>query len=278
MPVNSGPLKVRRLTADYGGGEAKRACSCRWARPPSRRISDRRRQPVRTGRTGTRSACSSCCSPLAVVSEAVPARHQKVKVSAAFLSLVLGMALMGPAPAACLGALVMMWSCALQAQPVAVLAGERLDLRDFTIVGGVIFDLVGIEELLETAPAAFMLVVFTIFMATNVLNFLLIAIDFRVFEGWPVWTSFRQIYVPLAPGRVRDGSAHGRRGLRLPGRQPRRDRPARADLPGLPVPAAHRAQLDGAQGRAGGPDARARRRSRSGCSARCSRRSRSATR
>ena len=36
-------------------------------------------------------------------------------------------------------------------------------------------------------------------MVTNVLNFVLIAVDFRVFEGWPIWESLRQIYAPLLP-------------------------------------------------------------------------------
>jgi putative nucleotidyltransferase with HDIG domain len=54
-------------------------------------------------------------------------------------------------------------------------------------------------ELLETSPAAYIVLVFGLFMVTNALNFLLIAVDFRVFEGWRVWTSFRQVYAPLLP-------------------------------------------------------------------------------
>src|SRR5919198_4519633 len=48
---------------------------------------------------------------LAIVSETFRLETTRIKVSAAFLSLALGMTLLGPAPAACLGALVMVWSC-----------------------------------------------------------------------------------------------------------------------------------------------------------------------
>jgi putative nucleotidyltransferase with HDIG domain len=136
---------------------------------------------------------------LAIVSESFRLETKRIKVSAAFLSLVLGMALMGPAPAACLGALVMIWSCTIKGAPWQSWLANVSTYTCFTIIGGLAFRLVGGEELLESAPAAYMLVVFTVFMAMNALNFLLIAVDFRVFEGWPVWSSFRQIYVPLMP-------------------------------------------------------------------------------
>jgi putative nucleotidyltransferase with HDIG domain len=41
--------------------------------------------------------------------------------------------------------------------------------------------------------------VFAVFMATNVLNFLLVAVDFKVFEGWSIVASLREGYAPLLP-------------------------------------------------------------------------------
>jgi putative nucleotidyltransferase with HDIG domain len=158
---------------------------------------------------------------LASVSEAFRLESKGIKVSAAFLSLVLAMALMGPAPAACLGVLVIVCSCASKRSPWQSWLANMSTYACFTIVGGIAFRLFGIEELLESAPAAYMIVVFAVFMATNVLNFLLIAVDFRVFEGWPVWTSFRQVYVPLAPvefaiGLLTAGVAYAYKGENLP--------------------------------------------------------------
>ena len=157
---------------------------------------------------------------LAIVSEGFRLETKRIKVSAAFLSLVLGMALLGPAPAACLGALVMIWSCASKRSPWQSWLANVSTYTCFTILGGLAFRLVDIDRLLETSPAAYMLVVFTVFMAMNALNFLLIAVDFRVFEGWRVWTSFRTIYGPLMPvefatGLLTAGVAYAYQGRNL---------------------------------------------------------------
>ena len=36
-------------------------------------------------------------------------------------------------------------------------------------------------------------------MLTNALNFLLLALDFKVFEGWSIRASVREIYTPVLP-------------------------------------------------------------------------------
>jgi putative nucleotidyltransferase with HDIG domain len=136
---------------------------------------------------------------LAVVSESFRLETTRIKVSAAFLSLALGMTLLGPAPALCLGVLVMVWSCARKRSPWQSWLANISTYACFTLVGGFAFEALGGESVLDSSPAEYMLLVFTLFMATNVLNFFLIAVDFRVFEGWPVWGSFRQIYAPLLP-------------------------------------------------------------------------------
>jgi len=136
---------------------------------------------------------------LAIVSEAFRLETQRIKVSAAFLSLVLAMTLLGPAPAAALGALVMVWSCLIKRSPWQSWLANVSTYACFTLVGGFAFDVVGGPGLLDASPAAYILVVFTVFMAMNSLNFFLIALDFRVFEGWGIWASFRRIYAPLLP-------------------------------------------------------------------------------
>jgi putative nucleotidyltransferase with HDIG domain len=136
---------------------------------------------------------------LAIVSETFRLETQRIKVSAAFLSLVLAMALLGPAPAACLGGVVMTWSCLVKRSAWQAWLANVSTYVCFTVLGGVAFELIGVKQLLASSPAGYMLVVFTVFMATNSLNFFLIALDFRVFEGWRIWNSFRRIYVPLLP-------------------------------------------------------------------------------
>jgi putative nucleotidyltransferase with HDIG domain len=136
---------------------------------------------------------------LAILSETFRLETQRIKVSAAFLSLVLAMTLLGPAPAACLGALVMIWSSLIKRSPWQSWLANVSTYACFTLIGGIAFDVSGGAALLDSSPAAYMLLVFTVFMAMNALNFFLIALDFKVFEGWGVWGSFQRIYTPLLP-------------------------------------------------------------------------------
>jgi putative nucleotidyltransferase with HDIG domain len=136
---------------------------------------------------------------LAVVSEAFRIVTKRFTVSAAFLALVLGMTLMGPAPAAALGVVGMLFSCARRRSPWQTWLANVSTYAFFPLVGGVVFESVRGNALLESSPAGYIVLVFAIFMATNVLNFALIAVDFRIFEGSDIWTSFRQVYAPVLP-------------------------------------------------------------------------------
>jgi putative nucleotidyltransferase with HDIG domain len=136
---------------------------------------------------------------LAVVSEAFRIVTKRFSISAAFLALVLGMTLMGPAPAATLGVAGVLFSCARRRSPWQTWLANVSTYAFFPLVGGVVFDSLGGNALLESSPAGYVVLVFAIFMVTNVLNFTLIAVDFRIFEGSDVWMSFRQVYAPVLP-------------------------------------------------------------------------------
>jgi putative nucleotidyltransferase with HDIG domain len=158
---------------------------------------------------------------LAVVSERFRLVTKRITVSATFLSLVLAMTLLGPAPAACLGVLSMIFSSLNRRSPWQSWVANLSTYACFPLIGGVAFELAGGPPLLYESPAAYMLLVFAVFMATNVINFLLIAIDFKVFEDWDVWSSFRTIYAPLLPvefatGLLTAGVAYAYHGGDLP--------------------------------------------------------------
>ena len=136
---------------------------------------------------------------LTVASEAFRIVTKRITVSAAFLAIVLAMTLLGPTPAVLLGILSMVFSCLHRRSPLQTWVANLSTYAFFPLVGAVAFDLIGGHELLTSSPASYVVLVFGIFMVTNVLNFLLIAIDFRVLEGWVIWTSFRQIYAPVLP-------------------------------------------------------------------------------
>jgi putative nucleotidyltransferase with HDIG domain len=136
---------------------------------------------------------------LAVVSEAFRLETKTFNISAAFLSLVLAMVLMGPAPAAALGVIV---TCVdgLRRRPSwrHVLANVST-YAFFPLLGGAAFEALGGPALLDSNSAMYILLVFTLFMLINVVNFLLIAADIAIVDGQSIWKSVRHVYLPVLP-------------------------------------------------------------------------------
>jgi putative nucleotidyltransferase with HDIG domain len=142
---------------------------------------------------------------LAVISEHFRLVTNRITVSATFLSLVLAMTLMGPAPASCLGVLAMIFSSLHRRSPWQSWVANLSTYACFPLIGGFVFEVLDGPRLLDSSPPAFMILVFAVFLVTNALNFWLIAVDFKVFEGWGIWHSFRTIYAPLVPVEVATG-------------------------------------------------------------------------
>ena len=136
---------------------------------------------------------------VALLNGTIELELKRFKASAEFLSLVLAMTLLGPAPAACIGVIAMILSSLKRRPPWQTWLANLSNHAFFPLVGGIAFELLGGPGLMTTDPAAFFLLVFGVFMATNVLNFLLVAVDFRVFEGWSILTSLREVYAPVLP-------------------------------------------------------------------------------
>jgi putative nucleotidyltransferase with HDIG domain len=142
---------------------------------------------------------------VAVVNGAFELETKRFKVSAEFLSLVLAMTLLGPAPAACLGVLAMTFNSLLRRPPWQSWLANLSNYAFFPLAGGVVFELIGGPALRTNDQATFFLLVFAVFMATNTLNFLIVAVDFKVFEGWSIRASLRQIFAPVLPVEVATG-------------------------------------------------------------------------
>jgi putative nucleotidyltransferase with HDIG domain len=137
---------------------------------------------------------------VAIVSDAFKLRTERITISAAFLSLVLAMTLLGPAPAALLGVVSKGVSDALRRIPLRHALVNASTYAFFPLVGGAVFELVGGPSLLETSAANYILAVFALFLAINVLNFVLIAIDVAVVDGGlSLLKSLKTVYLPLLP-------------------------------------------------------------------------------
>jgi putative nucleotidyltransferase with HDIG domain len=134
------------------------------------------------------------------------------QITAAFIALVLAMILLGPAPAALFGVAAMAWTSASRRLPAASWLNNLATFAAFPVVGGLMVRaLVGdvhhlSAHLSATQGATFALVVFAVFMAMNVLNFVLIALDNWVLEGRRLIGQVRDVLVPVLPGQIAAGA------------------------------------------------------------------------
>jgi putative nucleotidyltransferase with HDIG domain len=133
-----------------------------------------------------------------VISGALPIQVGGFKATASSVGLALIMTLMGPAPAVAVG--------------VAAIVGQglsrRVDWRThlvnastfaaFPLIGGLAMDAAHRGGLAEN-PVALSIAVGVIFLLANSLNFMAIALDFRVRDGLPITRALKEMYVPVFP-------------------------------------------------------------------------------
>ena len=136
---------------------------------------------------------------LALISEAFRLESGKLNVSATFLAVVLAMTLLGPTPAAVLGVTTILANALKLRAPLRATLANVSTFAFFPLVGGLMFRAMGGKALLDGEVAPIVLLVLVVFLSMNVLNFLLIAVDIAVVDGQSVKSSFRTIYLPIAP-------------------------------------------------------------------------------
>lgn len=136
---------------------------------------------------------------LACASELLRLRIKGFYISASFLSLVLAMTLLGPAPAVVIGTTVMLVDAVVRRMDVRKALSNLSTYAVFPLVGAVAFDAAGGPTLHSSHAAWYLALIVAIFMATNFLNFLLIAIDIAIVDGGPLHRSVVSIYLPVVP-------------------------------------------------------------------------------
>jgi putative nucleotidyltransferase with HDIG domain len=143
---------------------------------------------------------------LAAGSEVLTLHFRGVRISASFLAIVLAMALLGPAPAAAIGAGSMLVDGLIaQASRRQVLTNMGI-FTVFPVVGGLLI------TVLAPGPAApgdealgFAAVVLLVFMLTNALNFLLVVLARRALDGVSVIDMVRHAFLPVLPAEFATG-------------------------------------------------------------------------
>ena len=173
---------------------------------------------------------------LALTSDLFAVSHHGQRISGSFLALVLAMALLGPAPAAAIGIAACRSTRSAPATRPLLLA-NLATFATFPLVGGLIIDAA------DVAPAAaFPLLVFGVFLLTNLLNFVMIAGHHALATRTLAAGEFRKIFLPVLPSEVLSaGCARSWRPLRAHRRGGDRADAARAAR--VPVPAARAAAL-----------------------------------
>jgi putative nucleotidyltransferase with HDIG domain len=134
-----------------------------------------------------------------VVSESFRLRTKRFTISAAFLSIVLAMTLLGPTPAAILGVASMGTNDLRRRVSLRHALVNASTYACFPLVGGWTFVVIGGPTLLEASPPGYILAVFGLFMAMNILNFLLIAVDVAVVDGHDIIAGLKTVYMPVLP-------------------------------------------------------------------------------
>jgi putative nucleotidyltransferase with HDIG domain len=126
-------------------------------------------------------------------------------VTASFIALVLAMTLLGPIPAAAFGAVAQISDSLSRRPPLAVCLSNVVTYTVFPIFGGLLSrvlvgDVHDAHNAHATRSVTFALIVLGIFIASNIVNFALIAIQKRVLQQKPILGQVRSVLIPILPG------------------------------------------------------------------------------
>jgi putative nucleotidyltransferase with HDIG domain len=136
---------------------------------------------------------------LAVLSEPFRLDTRNFYVTTSFLSLVLAMTLLGPTPASVIGVTIMVINGIRRRAALQPTLANVSTYACFPLVGGVLFNLLDGKNLLESDATNFVFLVLLVFLVSNAMNFLLIAVDVAVIDAQPVVDSLRHVYAPTLP-------------------------------------------------------------------------------
>ena len=143
---------------------------------------------------------------IAVISDAFPLDFRSIRISGSFLAIVLAAALLGPAPAAAIGIATVLADAARTRVSRFGLIVNLAIYSSFPLVGGLVFRLLDLET--NTADGVyFALGVLALFMALNLVNFLMVAQAVNAGRGRDDGDrrDVRSAYLPLLPAEFATG-------------------------------------------------------------------------
>jgi putative nucleotidyltransferase with HDIG domain len=141
---------------------------------------------------------------LVVGSDFLTLHAKRFRISGSFLGLVLAMALLGPAPACAMGIACASVDAIRGRTRGIYLLNNLTTYAFFPLVGGLAVS--ALEEAGVAEDGGFAIAVFAVFMAVNVLNFVMIAGHTVLLRGGSLSELFRTVYVPLLPWELATAS------------------------------------------------------------------------
>ncbi len=148
---------------------------------------------------------------LSVIGNRLSVTLRSQEVTATFLALVLTMSLLGPVPAVCFGIAAVALSSASRRISLSGWLNNLTNYAVFPLAGGLMIraligDVHDPRNHHLTQSITFGLVVFGVFMVTNVLNFAMVAVHVRATEERSLRDQLREVFIPLMPGQVATGA------------------------------------------------------------------------
>jgi putative nucleotidyltransferase with HDIG domain len=134
---------------------------------------------------------------LAVASDMMIVEMRGLRVSGAFFAVVLAMALLGPAPAVAIGAGSTLIDAFISRRPALKVFNNVAVWATFPLVGALMFDALVGDRMRD--GVWFYAAVVLVFMTTNIMNFLMVAVFHRVAFGNRIRASVRSVYLTVAP-------------------------------------------------------------------------------
>jgi putative nucleotidyltransferase with HDIG domain len=137
---------------------------------------------------------------LSVVGEWLTITMGSQEVSAGFVALVLAMTLLGPAPAVAIGIVAIAADSLSRRPALSVCLSNTTTYAVYLVCGALLSRFLIGHSHVQTAT--FALVVFGVFVTTNLLNFALIAIQKRVLQEKSLINQVHTVLVPVLPGQL----------------------------------------------------------------------------
>jgi putative nucleotidyltransferase with HDIG domain len=133
----------------------------------------------------------------------IPARH--LRISGVHVVFVLAMALCGPAPAAAIAVFSVAIASARERPPRSLVLNNLATYATFPLVGGLLIQGVATSAGLSRNEPSFLLLVFAVFLLTNLLNFTMSVGALCVLERRSLRQSFGTMFMPVLPSELATG-------------------------------------------------------------------------